>query len=171
MESARLQPLPPCGVSSDIPTPFLTSSPDSVLHQKTTQNAISAISRLAELYAEDRAASSAEIARCRNLSQPLVAKILSTLVQGGLVKGSPGPGGGYRLARPPHEICLQDVVELFEREAQSPCPFGPGWCGQEEPCPLHESIVAMKQIETDFLCRTTFQVFSDNPKSRRRCSD
>lgn len=140
--------------------------------QKTTQNAIAAMSRLAELYAEgaDRVASSREIAESRNLPPPLVAKILTGLSRGGLVAGSPGPGGGYRLAKPPHEISLLDVMELFEREANDFCPFGPDWCGHKEPCPLHNSILAMRQIQKDFLRNTNLGVFvleRSAPKKRR----
>lgn len=132
-----------------------------MIHQKATQSAIAAMSRLAELYAEpERVASSREIAESRNLPPPLVAKILTELSRSGLVSGSPGPGGGYRLAKPPHEISLLDVAALFEREASTFCPFGPGWCGKKDPCPLHHSMLAIRQIENDYLKHTTFSVFA-----------
>lgn len=140
----------------------------AMLHQKTTQNAIAAMSRLAELYADGAKASSSDIAKSRGLPQPLVAKVLTTLARAGLVVGSPGPGGGYQIGREPREISLLDVVSLFEREADTVCPFGPGWCGNEEPCPIHHSVVAMKQIEVDYLSNTTFEVFATHPKNKRR---
>jgi Rrf2 family protein len=139
-----------------------------MLHQKTTQNAIAAMSRLAELYADGQAASSADIAKARNLAQPLVAKVLTSLARAGLITGSPGPGGGYRFVRHPREISLLDVVNLFEREPGTACPFGPGWCGHQDPCPLHHSLVAMRQIECDYLKNTTFDVFSAYPIEKRR---
>ncbi|MEQ1827186.1 MAG: Rrf2 family transcriptional regulator [Pirellula sp.] len=129
-------------------------------HQKTTQNAISAMSRLAELYMDSsKVASSREIAESRGLPVPLVAKILTDLSRGGLITGAPGPGGGYRLAKRPNEISLKDVVVLFERESQSSCPFGPNWCGHKDHCPLHKSLMAMKQVFDDYLTNTTFAVF------------
>ncbi len=136
-----------------------------MLHQKTTQNAIAAMSRLAELCASGQTASSAEIASSRNLPQPLVAKVLNSLARSGLITGSPGPGGGYRLAKPPHEISLWDIVQLFERATESACPFGPGWCGNGEPCPLHDTLLAMQQIEENYLKSTTFAVFEGTSKS------
>ncbi len=143
-----------------------------MLHQKTTQNAIAVMSRLAELYPENQKASSGDIAKARNLAQPLAAKILTALARAGLITGAPGPGGGYLLAKPPREISLFDVVSLFEREAHTGCPFGPGWCsengGDGEPCPLHHSLVAMKQIETDYLKSTDFEVFAKHPPDLRR---
>ncbi len=144
-----------------------------MIHQKTTQNAIAALSRLAELYADDsRTASSREIAESRNLPAPLVAKILTILSRTGLVTGSPGPGGGYRLAKPPAKITLKDVAVLFERESEGLCAYGPGWCGHGAPCPLHESVEEMKKVFEKFLKETTFAAFeqgtSKTSKKRSR---
>ena len=137
-----------------------------MINQKTTQNAIAAMSRLAELHdGENAVASSREIAESRNLSVPLVGKILTGLSRGGLVIGSPGPGGGYRLARPPSEISLRDVVEVFEREIEGMCPYGPGWCGNKTPCPLHNSLLAMRQIFEDYLTNTTLAAFQNTNRS------
>jgi len=140
---------------------------EEMIHQKTTQNAISAVSRLAESYSKDKTslASSKEIAESRGLPVPLVGKILTELSRGGLVVGSPGPGGGYRLAKPPSKISLKDVVVMFERETKEPCPFGPGWCGIKEPCPLHESLSAMKREFDAYLNKTTFAAFEDRKPS------
>jgi len=138
-----------------------------MIQQKTTQNAIAAMSRLAELYGGGAAtiASSREIAESRNLPVPLVGKILTELSRAGLVTGSPGPGGGYQLAKPPAKISLKDVVVLFERETSEPCPFGPGWCGNQEPCPLHDSLSAMKADFDDYLRTTTFAAFESRKPS------
>lgn len=132
-----------------------------MIYQKATQNAIAAMSRLAEVHSGETTPqlSAKDIAASRNLSVPMVGKILTELSRGGLVTGSPGPGGGYRLARAPAEISLKEVVELFQRESDQMCPFGPGWCGNQEPCPLHDSLMAMNTIIDDYLKRTTFAVF------------
>ena len=98
---------------------------------KMAANAVSAAAYLAERYAEGRKpASSGAIARDRGISKPLVGKILSTLSNAGLVTGSPGVGGGYRLARPAAEIHLMEIVPLFEKVTDTVrCPFGADWCG------------------------------------------
>jgi Rrf2 family iron-sulfur cluster assembly transcriptional regulator len=139
-----------------------------MLHQKTTHNAIAAMSRLAELYGDPATlASSRDIAESRNLPSPVVAKILTDLSRGGLVIASPGPGGGYRLAKAPHEISLREVVDLFEREASSACPYGPDWCGKQAPCPMHNSLVAMQQIVSDYLSNTTLAIFANRTAKRK----
>lgn len=73
---------------------------------------ISAISYLAAVDSESRLAGSAEIAGSREISRTLIAKILAILSRAGLVAGTPGPSGGYRLARPAAEISLLDVVRV-----------------------------------------------------------
>jgi Rrf2 family iron-sulfur cluster assembly transcriptional regulator len=143
---------------------------EAMLHQKMTQSAIAAMSRLAELHSEGETASSAQIADSRNLPQPLVAKVMTTLTRSGLVSGSRGPGGGYQLAKQPADISLWDVVQLIEREAETACPFGPGWCGVKEPCPLHDTLYAMRQIEENYLKSTTFDVFKIEKKPSRKRS-
>ena len=128
---------------------------------KTASNGIAAMSYLAERYGENGGkVNSAAIAADRQISKPLVAKVLTILSQAQLVGGSPGPGGGYFLTRHPSKIRLIEIVRLFEKvESESRCPFGPHWCGNREPCPLHDQIVAMNESSTNFLMETTLDVF------------
>jgi Rrf2 family iron-sulfur cluster assembly transcriptional regulator len=135
---------------------------------KTTQSAIAAMSRLADLYDGGKTlVSSADIARARKLSRPLVAKLLTNLSQAGLVSGSPGPGGGYTLARPPSQISLYDVAVLFERaDDERTCPFGPGWCGYGDPCPLHAPLVRLHEELLRFLRSTHLDVFTQDHDPR-----
>lgn len=131
------------------------------MYGKQTERAIGAMSRLAEVWDGGKTRLSAfEIADERGLPRPMIAKILTTLSQAHLVSGSPGPGGGYALARPPAEITLREVYELFEREDRSStCPFGGGVCGVGEPCALHDRLVEMQKQIASFLTDTTFESF------------
>jgi Rrf2 family iron-sulfur cluster assembly transcriptional regulator len=133
-----------------------------MIHQsKATQHAIAAVSRLAEVHHEPGVRlSAADIAESRGLRKPVAAKILSILAQGGLVVGSPGPGGGYRLARAPDQVSLWDVVRLFEGETKMGCPYGPDWCGNNSPCPLHDSLMAICDVVASYLRATRFDAFA-----------
>lgn len=129
---------------------------------KVSQAAIASMSFLAEKYSADepRYLSSGEIAQARKLSQALVAKVLTTLSQIGLVIGTRGPGGGYTLAIKPGEITLQDVVAPFERQDDTlGCPFGPGWCGTGPECPLHQELESMRNRLAHFLQTVTLDRF------------
>lgn len=137
---------------------------------KGTRTAIAAMSRLAEVYDGGKTAlSSLAIASSRRLPHPLVAKILSILSQSGLVRSTPGPGGGYMLARAPAEIRLKDVATLFDREDPSfVCPFGPDWCGNNDPCPLHDQIQQLNSTMAQFLESNTLEQFqATNARARR----
>ncbi len=137
---------------------------------KMAANAVSAAAYLAERYHDGGLrVRSAEIARDRGLSKPLVAKILSTLSTAGLVTGSPGVGGGYRLSRPPSSIRLMEIIPLFEKVTDTlRCPFGADWCGKENPCPLHDGLLRLAEAQHRFFSETTLEVFVRNPKPRRK---
>lgn len=128
------------------------------IYGKTAANAIAVMSYLAA--DPRRRAGSAEIAKSRKISRPLTAKILTQLASAELVDGQPGPGGGYALGKSPDKIRLQDIVSLFEQAGeQDVCPFGSGWCGKGDPCPLHESILNVTASNQSFLEKTTLAVF------------
>lgn len=128
---------------------------------KLARQAVSAISYLAEKYTLDAlAVSSAEVRRARKIPAALAAKLLSQMAGAGLTLGTTGPGGRYRLARPPEEIHLSEIVALFERAmGEFPCPFGDGWCGTGDPCPLHKDFLRLEESSRKFLEQMTLAVF------------
>ena len=129
---------------------------------KLARQAVSAMSYLAEKHTPDAAAiSSAEVGRERKIPVALAAKLLSQMATAGLTHGTTGPGGGYRLSRPPGKIRLAEIVSRFERGMDEfPCPFGPGWCGSGTPCPLHDDFLRLEENSRKFLEETTLAVFS-----------
>ena len=131
------------------------------MYGKKTERAIGAMSRLAEVWDGGKTRlSSIDIADNRALPRPMVAKLLTTLSQGGLVNGSPGPGGGYALARAPAEITFRQVYELFEREDGSHlCPFGGGVCGGGDPCAMHDRLLEIQGNVNRYLNETSFECF------------
>lgn len=128
---------------------------------KTAQNTLSALSLLAEVYDGGRTRlSSHDIAKRRKLPQAVVAKVLTVASAAGLVDGTRGPGGGYWLKKAPERISLLAIVEEVEAEDEGiMCPFGPGWCGKGEPCPMHEDLLRMDSEWTRYLRETTLAVF------------
>lgn len=129
------------------------------MYGKTAANAIAVMSYLAAH--PDHRAGSAEIASARGISKALAAKLLTRLAAAGLAKGTAGPGGGYTLAVDPHRINLLQIVALFEQTGEpSVCPFGHGWCGKGDPCPLHDTLVAMLESNRRFLEDTRLSVFA-----------
>ena len=66
---------------------------------------------LAERSGQDRYVSSAEFAEGLRANPTLVRKLLTTLVQDGLLSSQLGRNGGVRLARPADEITLRQIYE------------------------------------------------------------
>ena len=139
---------------------------------KQARHAVSAMSYLVEKHALNAAAvSSAEVGRERHISVSLAAKLLSQMATAGLTIGVTGPGGGYRLARPPGEIRLSEIVSLFERQMDEfPCPIGKGACGTGDPCPLHNDFIRLEESSRQFLEETTLEVFLKKPGESKTVS-
>lgn len=136
------------------------------VYGQTAANAIAVMSYLA---AEPlRRADSGEVARERNLSRALAAKLLTQLAAARLVTGQPGPGGGYTLAKSPCDISLLDIASLFEKvDPPSVCPFGHGWCGNGAPCPLHDRIHQIMDSNRRFMRETNLSIFLNQKKTER----
>jgi Rrf2 family protein len=59
---------------------------------------------------EDQALPAARLAEYHDVPPAYLAKALQTLAGAGIVESRPGPLGGYRLARPPADVTLLEVV-------------------------------------------------------------
>jgi Rrf2 family iron-sulfur cluster assembly transcriptional regulator len=59
---------------------------------------------------DGRAICLADIAEKQQISRPYLEQLFARLRRRGLVTSVRGPGGGYRLARPPSEVSIADVV-------------------------------------------------------------
>ena len=70
-----------------------------------------------------------EIAARLDASAAHLAKVMVALDRAGLVVGTRGPTGGYRLARPASRITLKDIYEAIEGPMQArECLFGEPVC-------------------------------------------
>jgi Rrf2 family protein len=80
---------------------------------KKTDYALLALSYLAHVEIE-RPVNTKEIAEQYDIPVELLAKILQQLAKAKLVASTPGPTGGYRLARTAEEISIGSIVEIIE---------------------------------------------------------
>ena len=55
-----------------------------------------------------------EIANKENISLKYLEQVIIPLRASGLIKSVRGSKGGYALAKPPSEICLNEMVEILE---------------------------------------------------------
>jgi Rrf2 family transcriptional regulator, cysteine metabolism repressor len=97
-----------------------------------------AMTELARSYADSRLLSISEIARNEALPLAYLEQLVGELRRAGLVEGTRGVHGGYRLARKPEEITVGDVYRVLEGEvAPVECTaeeYLPGSCTRELVC-------------------------------------
>jgi Rrf2 family iron-sulfur cluster assembly transcriptional regulator len=127
------------------------------MFSRSTRIGIAALSALAE-----GSRTAADISRRRRITSAYLAKILTALSRHGLIRGTRGPGGGYRLARPPERISLLDIVSCFESVERAPlCPLGrTSPCSSRQPCALHGPFQKMWHAQTAFMADTTLAGFA-----------
>ena len=103
-----------------------------------------------------------EIAERQGISKKYLEIIMKDLVDGKLVRGSSGKGGGYVLLRAPEEYSVGEIVERMEGT------LAPVACLQEgsEPCPRYAACATISlwqeldQIVRDFLYRKKLSEFA-----------
>ena len=91
-----------------------------------------------------------------NLPREFLAKIFRQLVEGGVLTSAKGPGGGFALARPPHEISLLNVIEIVDGGHQiDGCVVGLARCNDQMSCPQHDLFKPIRQRLRAYLSTTT----------------
>lgn len=82
---------------------------------------------------EGRLMGTKEIAQREGIPAPFITKILHDLARRKLVRSVKGPGGGFQLAKAPHQIPLYEVVNAVDGlEELEKCARGDG-----TDCPPH----------------------------------
>lgn len=78
--------------------------------------AVMAMTDLASRQSDEGLVNLADIAARQQLSQSYLEQLFAGLRRSGLVTASRGPGGGYRLAKPPEEIVIADIIAAVNEQ-------------------------------------------------------
>lgn len=90
------------------------------------------------------------------LPREFLAKIFRQLVEGGVLASAKGPGGGFALSRPAHEITLLQIVEAVDgTDHTDGCVVGLARCDENQPCPQHDLFKPIRQRLKAYLATTT----------------
>lgn len=99
-----------------------------------------------------------ELALATGIPANYLTKILHAMARSRLLRSLRGRQGGFRLARPPDEITLLDVVSLFEEpNFLSYCLLGTDACPADRPCLAHQRWLAVVEAISRFLDETTLR--------------
>jgi Rrf2 family iron-sulfur cluster assembly transcriptional regulator len=81
----------------------------------------------------------AELAQAQHLSLAYLEQLFGPLRRAGLVGSARGPGGGYRLARPPSHITISEIVLAVDEPIQATrCDEGGPGCLAGQRCLTHD---------------------------------
>ena len=91
-------------------------------------------------------ANAKEIAAQFNLPPNLLAKILQSLAQSGIIESHKGSGGGYRMVRSPSHVTLTQVFESIEGPVHMVmCTSSDGCCSIEDRCTVKNGLTSLEQ--------------------------
>jgi Rrf2 family protein len=121
---------------------------------KRADYAIRAVLALARTPGTERR-SVREVAAQQRIPVRFLPQVMGDLVRAGLVEATVGRSGGYRLAKPPTEISLLDVVEAVEGDSRRRvCVLRGGSCALDGVCDVH-AVFAAAQDDVLRRLRTT----------------
>ncbi|HEX6791203.1 MAG TPA: Rrf2 family transcriptional regulator [Candidatus Krumholzibacteria bacterium] len=101
-------------------------------------------------------ANAKEIAARFNLPPNLLAKILQSLAQSGIIESHKGNGGGYRMKADPSSITLSRVFESIEGPVHMVmCTSNDGCCSIEDRCTVKNGLTSLEQKFYEFFDTVT----------------
>ena len=96
---------------------------------------------------KDRIVSVTELVKELDTPRPFLRKILQSLSTSGVLKSYKGKNGGFELVRKPEEICLLDLMEIFQGKFKlSECHFKKKICPNQISCKLRVQLDSLEEM-------------------------
>ena len=138
----------------------------SVMISITAQYALRAVVYLTNR--NDGFVSRLEIAESTFVPHDYLLKVLNELDRAGIVQSRRGPGGGYRLTKPPEKItALEVVLSVDEIPRIQQCPLG--LANHERLCPLHRLLDNASKLVEDSFRQTSIADLVLDRKQTKSC--
>jgi Rrf2 family protein len=91
-------------------------------------------------------ANARDIAARFSLPPNLLAKVLQSLSQSGIIEAQKGSGGGYRMAKAPTDVTLAQIFESIEGPVHMVmCTSNDGCCSIEDRCTVKNGLTSLEQ--------------------------
>lgn len=117
---------------------------------------------LARAYESGRPKKLREISAEMAIPRTFASQILGDLVHAGIAVSAFGRDGGHRLARPPEQVSVAEVIEAAEGPlASERCALRDGPCRWHEVCPMHETMTTATASLREVLTSTTLAMLAD----------
>jgi len=109
------------------------------------------------------------LAESGSLPREFMAKLFRQLVEAGILISAKGPGGGFALARPPHEITIEQIMEAMDGPHRTDqCVVGLAKCDDQMHCPQHDLFKPIRQRLKAYLNTTTLADTSASLREKKR---
>lgn len=113
--------------------------------------------------------SSGEISARQEVSRKYLEHLLAALSSAGLVRSVRGAQGGHELTRPPDEIKLQEIYDVFEgRGGFVECTTRPELCDRTNACVTQEIWTRLYAACTEILDTTTLEDLAGRARDKQR---
>ena len=107
-----------------------------------------------------------EIADKQEISLSYLEQLFANLRQSGLVQGTRGPGGGYRLTGNPKDVSIAGIISAVDENSDLTRCGGRSNCHQGEECLTHELWVELSEKIYQFLNDITLLDLIERPRVR-----
>ena len=107
-----------------------------------------------------------DIAMNQEISLSYLEQLFARLRQGGLVRGTRGPGGGYRLAQDASEITIAGIISAVDEKADLTRCGGTSDCQKGEECLTHELWAELSEKIYQFLDDISLADLIQRPRVR-----
>lgn len=109
-----------------------------------------------------------DLTKEKNMPYRFVSQIVQPLLHAGILESREGAGGGYRLAKEPSAITVQDVVAAEEGGVALAACLDPSKhfaCQQKEHCTVRRGMPTVQRLVLQTLSKHTLaDLISENPQ-------
>jgi Rrf2 family iron-sulfur cluster assembly transcriptional regulator len=112
----------------------------------------------------------AGISERQTISLSYLEQLFTRLRKRGLVASTRGPGGGYSLSRPAHEIAVAEVVTAVDESVDATRCGGRGDCQDGRRCLTHELWSELSEEIHRFLSEITLGDLVDQGNARQQAA-
>jgi Rrf2 family cysteine metabolism transcriptional repressor len=116
--------------------------------------------------APEKAVPLAELAARRAMPLQCLEQLFAVLRRAGIVRSRRGAAGGYRLARPPADVTVLDVVAALDG-LPTPADCTQGLCDSVEACGAASVWIEAQQASERVLARTTLAELLERERNAR----
>lgn len=123
------------------------------------------------LYEADKPVTLAGISERQSISLSYLEQLFSRLRRQGLVTSVRGPGGGYRLAKPHHEISVSNIITAVDELIDATQCGGNENCHDEGRCMTHDLWTALNGKILEYLSGVTLADMVETQRNHGKCEN